>query len=184
MASSIMSIGHSPRRRPSLDAVSTAERAVAAGLVVTLTLSAALVLFDARSSGDVTQVAIVPEVPTVIGEVQAQPAADATFVESGDTSGAVATNDAVGTVTEDAAFAITVAELPDFFVTAGAEPVNMRGEPGVDATIVGQVAPGDAALATTTGRMASRGDEQWYEVDYLGTTGWVRADLVAATDAH
>ena len=188
MASSIMSIGHLPRRRPSLDAVSTGERIVAAGLLVTLTVSAALVIMDSRSSDDAAEINVLSATPVVADQALAQSTEAPTFVESGDTaigSEAVAAEaEAVQAGTMLGGFEIAAGDIQGLYITLGTEPVNMRLEPGVAASIVGQIEPGDAAMALSSGRLATDGTDEWMEVEYLGTTGWVRSDLLTPTDAN
>ncbi len=197
MASSIMSIGHMPRRRPSLDAVSTVERAVAAGLMVTLAVSAALVFIDGGSSNDAAQINVLAATPVVADQAPAQAAEGSTFVESGDTAtagGAVQTSgadDAIAGETNSVeagallgGFELAAGDIQGLYVTVGFEPVNMRVEPGVTSSIVGQIDPGDAAMALSSGRIATDGTDEWIEVEYLGLTGWVRSDLLQPADAN
>ncbi len=191
MASSIMSIGHLQRRRPSLDAVSTVEGAIAAVLVVTLTISAALVFFAGRTSDDAGQVTVLAPAP-VVDQAPVASAEGASFVESGDAAGAVETSSDASAVEANIAdgaaaieaFKLERGDVEGLYITLGHEPVNLRSEPGVSASIVGQIEPGDGAMAFSAGRLEAVGSDVWMEVEYLGTTGWVRADLLQPTDAH
>lgn len=159
MTSSTTSVEHSPRRRPSLDTVSNVERAVAAGLVAILALTAAFLFYAGRTSDDASE-GLDP--------------ASAPVLETSAADGAAAIE----------AFILERGAVDGLYVTLGDEPVELRSEPGETAGVVGQIEPGDAAMAFSAGRLEAVGTEVWMEVEYLGATGWVPAELLHPTDAN
>lgn len=185
MTTSMMNIGRPPRRRRKADVSTPLEKATALALVATLAATAVLVLVDSRAAtvdraGTESSASSSPTIEASAPTASAAGTASAqsepsTFVESAGAAESVPVE--IGGYT-------VFAESPSLVVTVGPEAVNMRSEPGIGAGIVGQVAPGDAVMASMTGTAATNGDEIWWEVLYADTVGWVRADLVVRADAN
>ena len=165
MTTPLMSMGSEQRRQHRAGHTPPLERLVVLGLLATLTVSAALMIADSMSSSEPT--------------AQVEPSnAAATFVESSSTD--VVAEPAINAISDFEAFT----EAPGLYRVLGESPVNIRVSPGVQAATVGQVAPGDALLAMSTGKGATNGSENWMQIEIDGTTGWVRSDLMTGADAN
>jgi hypothetical protein len=178
-----------PRRSRRLPAASTVEQFVAMGAVVTLAMILLFAFIDSRPDSSVTadQTSLI-ETATTTADAGVPPATSEPSEELAPVTVEPATVDAdleaIGVVVELNQFTIADDEAVGLYRNDGTGPVNVRSEPGIDASLLGQIQVGDSVLPMSTGRSASDASERWIEVEYLDITGWVRADLLTPADAN